>query len=140
MGVGLEHVYLDYILKCYPGAGLSKKKADRLALVAACSQYRFASLQELPNCKTVVGLGTLSGEVLTGYGKIGEIEGTHWPYIESQMLAIGIESVWVGYNPCYVMEKPGEAGGVYRVIWMAACEAGLNPIFHPEVKPFQFPE
>ena len=139
MGVGLHEIYLDYILKCYPAKGIPKKKDVRRELVDACRCYREASMAELLECKVVVGLGTLCGEVLTGYAKIGEIEGSFWRPIEPFMRSRFVH-VWIGYNPGYVMEKPGESGGVYRVLWKACEEAGLNPAFQKDVKPFNYPD
>lgn len=139
MSVDTDLVYFDFILKCYPAMKLPGKKADRLALVAACSCYRYESLKTLQHCKTVVGLGSLAGEVLTGYGKIGEVEGCSWVPIERPLRDLGI-NVWIGYSPGYALEKPSESQGIYRVLWKAAEEAGLNPVFDPSVKPFPFPE
>lgn len=137
MGVGLQHVFLDYILKCYPNQNLTKmKKEVRMEMVRACAPYRIESLMDLQHCKTLVGLGTLCGEVFTGYPKIGDTEGCEWVLMESRLREKYVNA-WIGYNPGYALEKPAETVGIYRVIWKACVAAGLNPKFDATVKPFE---
>jgi len=136
MSVPLELVYLDYIIKCYPGK-LPGVKSERMGYVAACSQYRFASLQDMPNLKALVALGSLGCETFTGDKTVGARAGAEWPPLGHTMKSL-VPHVWIGYSPGMLQEKPSEAGAIYRVIWAAAEEAGLAPQFNPNLKPFQF--
>jgi hypothetical protein len=81
-------------------------------------------------------LGTLGCELVTGSKEIGLWEGEKWPPLGYFMKQI-VPEVWIGYSAGYVQEKPSEAGGVFRVLWCAAEEAGLNPKV-TQVKPFNF--
>lgn len=125
MSVSLELVYLDYIVKCYP-TKLPGQKIERMACVAACSQYRFASLQELKQLRALVVLGSLGCEAMTMHKTIGDKAGAEW-MPASHLMRQFVPHVWVGFSPGLVKEKPSEAGSIYRVLWRAASEAGLNP-------------
>lgn len=135
MSVSAEDVYLDYIVKCYAGK-LPGKKEDRMACVRACSQYRFASLQKLTQLKAMVVLGSLGCETITLEKKIGNRAGAEWPPV-SPVMRQHVKHVWVGFSPGLLKEKPAEAGSIYRVIWMAAEEAGLQPQV-AKIKPYEF--
>lgn len=135
MSVNPEEVYLDYIVKCYPGK-LPGKKADRMACVNACSQYRYAALEKLPRLKSLVVLGGLGCEAMTMEKEIGKKAGCDWKPA-SMMMQQHVDTVWVGYSPGLVKEKPAEAGSIYRVIWMAAQQAGLNCKV-AKIKPYEF--
>lgn len=136
MSVPREMVYLDYILKCAPGK-LPGVKSERMGLVAACSQYRVASLQDMPSLGAVVVLGGLGCEAITGEKRIGAKTGAEWKPMGPYMQAI-ISHVWVGYSPGLLREKPSEAGSIFRVIWKAAEEAGLSPAINTAIKPYDF--
>lgn len=135
MSVNVEDVYLDYIVKCYPGK-LPGKKKDRMACVRACSQYRFASLEKLKALKAMVVLGALGCETMTFDKTVGNKAGAEWP-LASPIMSKYVDHVWVGFSPGLLAEKPAEAGSIYRVIWMAAEEAGLNPKT-ANIKPYEF--
>jgi hypothetical protein len=49
-----------------------------------------------------------------------------------------IKHVWIGFSPGLVKEKPSEAGSIYRVLFVAAEEAGLNPHV-AKIAPYEFP-
>lgn len=135
MSIDPATVYMDYIVKCYPKK-LPGQKADRMACVNACSKYRFASLQALKNLKAMVVLGSLGCETITMSKEIGTKAGAEWEPLSSMMKKY-IKHVWVGYSPGMLSEKPAEAGAIYRVIWKAAEEAGLNPTV-ANIKPYEF--
>lgn len=135
MSVNVEDVYFDYIVKCYPGK-LPGKKKDRMACVRACSQYRFASLQALKNLQSIVVLGAVGCEAITLNKTIGEKAGAEWEPVSPLMREL-VKEVWVGFSPGLLAEKPAEAGSIYRVIWSAAEEAGLNPKT-ANIKPYEF--
>lgn len=136
MSIDPKHVYMDYIVKCYPGK-LPGKKEDRMSCVRACSQYRLASLQALTNLKALVVLGGLGCETMTLNKTVGEKAGAEWAPASPVMKQIA-DHVWVGYSPGLLAEKPAEAGAIYRVIWAAAEEADLNPKT-AQIKPYEFP-
>lgn len=136
MSVKLEDVYLDYIVKCAPGK-MPGKKEDRMACVRACSQYRFAALQKLPHIKAIVGLGSLSCETFTMVKEVGKRAGADWEPI-SPIMKQHVDHIWIGISPGVLKEQPAEAGSIFRVIWMAAEEAGLNPEVDESVKPYDF--
>lgn len=125
MSLTTEQVYLDYIVKCWSGKKMPKQKAERLQCVEACSFYRFATLQNMPNLKKIVGMGTLSLEALTGSSEMKHFEGESWTPREVELRQFG--EVWITYSPAYLDEKPAEIPNVYRIIYTAAQQAGLDP-------------
>lgn len=136
MSVNLEDVYLDYIVKCAPGK-MPGQKADRMSCVNACSQYRFAALQNLPHLKAIVGLGSLSCETFTLVKEVGKRTGSDWKPI-SPIMQQHVDRIWIGMSPGVLKEQPAEAGSIFRVIWMAAEEAGLKPEVNQNMKPYEF--
>lgn len=136
MSVNVTEVYFDYIVKCYPGK-LPGKKDERMTCVRACSQYRFAALQKLPHLKAAVALGALGCETFTLDKTIGNKVGAEWEPV-SPMVRKFFKHIWIGYSPGMLKEKPSEAGAIFRVIWMAAEEAGFKVKVDPSVKPYVF--
>lgn len=124
MGIDPDTVYLDYIVKCY--GKLPTKKDERNVLVNAC-EYKLAALQTFKSLKAVVVLGKVGCEWVTGGSILGDWAGADWPLARNHTMHCIIPKVWVGYSPGYAMEKPSESGGIFRVIWKAAEEAGLKP-------------
>lgn len=138
MSVPRDEVYLDYIVKCYPNKGkLPGKKGDRMSCVAACSQYRYFALEQLTQLRALVVLGSLGCETMTQHKTIGDRAGAEWEPI-SLVMRRHVEHVWVGYSPGLLKEKPAEAGAIFRVIWKAAEEAGLEPQVNLKLKPYEF--
>lgn len=135
MGIDPDRVYMDYILKCYPKK-VSGKKADRMSQVSACSQYRLGTLEDMPQLAALVGLGSLCCEAFTGAKSVGEKQGAEWVPL-SPLMKRFVPHVWIGYSPGIVKEKASEAGAIFRVIWRAAEEAGLNPVL-TEITPYEF--
>lgn len=136
MSVPESLVYLDYIVKCYPKK-LPGQKADRMACVNACSQYRLASLQKLKKLRSLVVLGSLGCETFTMEKQIGLRQGTDWVPASPLVRQI-VPRVWVGFSPGLLENKPSEAGSIYRVIYIAAEEAGLKPQTNLKIKPYEF--
>ncbi len=135
MGVRVEDVYFDYIIKCH--GKLPGKKEDRMAVVRSCRQYLIASLQSLKNLRAVVGLGSIASEVLVGKTKVGDAEGTNWPPYEPA-LRHKLDHVWIAYDPLYAIESPVESGAIYRTIYQAALEAQLGPSVVSGVPSFNY--
>lgn len=139
MSLNLEtDVRLDYIVKCYPGKAMPSKKRDRLAIIEACSNYRFATLQSMPNLAACVGMGRLCLEAFNGSTEIGKFEGESW-WPHEALVKARLHHVWYTYSPHYLIEKPAETPGVYRILWTAAVEAGLKPVDNPEAFDFVWP-
>ncbi len=136
MSIDPTSVYLDYILKCYPNK-IPGKKDERMGLVRSCSQYRFGTLEDMPNLRSLVGLGGLCCETFTGEKTIGSKQGAEWRPL-SPLMQRHVSHIWIGYSSGIIREKPSEAGAIYRVIWAAAQEAGLNPVANMKVKPYEF--
>jgi len=136
MSVSLDNVFLDYIVKCCPGK-MPGQKENRMACVRACSQYRFAALQKLPHIKAIVGLGSLACETFTLVKEVGKRAGSDWEPI-SPIMKQYVDHIWIGMSPGVLKEQPSEAGSIFRVIWMAAEEAGLKPEVNLEIKPYDF--
>lgn len=136
MSVSLDAVFFDYIVKCCPGK-MPGKKEDRMTCVRACSQYRFAALQKLPHIKAIVGLGSLACETFTLVKEVGKKAGAEWAPI-SPIMKQHVDHIWIGMSPGVLKEQPSEAGSIFRVIWMAAEDAGLSPAVNEDMKPYQF--
>lgn len=137
MGIDRKFVWLDYVLKCAAGKQVPSRKAERLQCIEACSKYRFATLQTLPNLKAIVSMGRIALEAFTGNSELAKFEGMSWTPNESQVRDCGVGAIWVTYNPSYLLEKPAETPEVYRVIWRAAESAGLQPK-ETKVKPYKW--
>lgn len=133
MSIPRNTYYLEYILKCYPKPCKDfGKKAPRQAMIEACSRYRIATLQFVKP-KVIVCMGTTACEAVMGSSKIGEFEGTKWTPNEPLTREF-VDKVWITYNPAYGLEAPAEAVGIYRVLFTAAQEAGLNPVWNNKAK------
>ena len=125
MSLTTEQVYIDYTVKCWSGKKMPSQKAERLQCIEACSYYRFATLQNMPQLRKILVMGRLSLEALNGASEIGKFEGESWTPREPELKVYG--EAWVTFSPAYLTEKKAEIPNVYRVIWKAAEEAGLTP-------------
>lgn len=132
MSIPRSEYYLEYVLKCYPKPCKAfGKKAPRQQMIEACSKYWIATLQ-LVKPKVIVCMGRLACEFAMGSDKIGNYEGTKW--VPNHQLRNFINEVWITYNPAYGLEAPAEAVGIYRTLFTAAQDAGLNPLWNNKVK------
>lgn len=138
MSVDRKNVYVDYVLKCYPGNAKKqfKKKANRQVYYEVCSTYRVATLQ-LIKPKAIIAMGSKACEAFLGSDKVGDYEGTNWipdePFVREH-----VERLWISYSPAYALEAPAESVGIYRVLWFAAMEAGLQPKLNTKQTPFDY--
>lgn len=141
MSIDRADVYIDYVLKCYPSGNNKiikemKNKAKRQSFYEACSSYRIATLQLLKP-KAIVVLGAKSCEAFLGGDKLKDWEGTTWipdePFVREY-----IDEVWVSYSPFHALKSPGESVEIFRVLWHAAIDAGLNPKIDKTVKPHDY--
>jgi uracil-DNA glycosylase family 4 len=132
----LEGYYIDYIVKCYSGSNkLFGKKRERLQCIEACAIYRIATLQ-LFSPKAIIGMGPLCSLALIGR-EVGATEGTNWIPTES-FVGSCVDHVWITYAAGYPLKDPAESVGVFRTLFMAAKEAGLNPEIDKTVQPYDY--
>lgn len=140
MSLNLDRdIRLDYTLKCAPGKFLPSKKRDRLERIEACSGYRFATLQSMPNLSSLVAMGRVSLEAFNGSSDIGKFDGECWTPHEP-LIKGRLHHFWVTYSPAYLIEKPAETPNIYRTLWTAAVEAGLEPKEDASKFTFQWPD
>lgn len=127
-------VAYDYIYRCYT-KNPPRKKVDRASIILECNEYRFANLKKIKP-KAIVTLGQVPLEALTGKSQVkdfAERKVRAWEGVVRKY----VEHVWCTYSPNYpIVGDPGASVEMYRTIFMAAKEAGLNPKPVTDVKPF----
>lgn len=137
MSLKNSDVYVDYVLKCYTGKDKTiGRKAYRQEMIEACSVYRFATLQTIKP-KAIVAMGSKACEAFIGSEKVGNYEGTHWIPTEPAVREY-VPHIWVTYSPFYALEKPAESVTIYRTLFRAAEDAGLQPTLDENVTPFDY--
>lgn len=136
MSVSPSDVSYEYTIRCYPKDTLPSTKAGRAECIAECAEYRFATIAKLKP-KSIAVLGELSLEAFTGKTRIGQYEGQQVRAWEP-VVADYCTQVWIGYGLTYILMFPSDSYRVFRTIFMAAKEAGLNPVIDPTVKPFKW--
>jgi uracil-DNA glycosylase family 4 len=129
--------YIDYVLKCYPkNCRQFGTKAHRANMIEACATYRLATLQQMKP-RALVAMGTTACEAFTGSEKVSEWAGARWipnePFVREFL-----EGIWVTYSPGYALQGASESVPIYRTLFQAAEEAGLNPKFNPNVKHYDY--
>lgn len=131
-----EHVAYEYTLRCYAKNTLPTTKADRAVCIEECSHYRYDSIAKLQP-KAIAVLGQVSLEAFTGKTGIGgyvERKVRAWEPVVSRF----VREVHVGYSINYILTSPADTVGVFRVLFEAAKDAGLNPKLNPNVPPFSW--
>ena len=137
MSIMPSQVYVDYVLKCYPKNNKNiGKKAFRAEMIEACSTYRVATLQSI-RPKALIAMGTIACEAFTGSSEIKGYVGTSWTCNEPRIREI-VEKVWVSYSPAYPLEAPAESVPIYRTLFAAAEEAGLQPKLNKKTPLFDY--
>lgn len=137
MSVDPKDVAYEYTLRCYGGEdGIPTTKAGRAEVIEACSMYRFASVKRLKP-RSIVVAGQASFEAFTGGGKVGDNEGRKHRAWEG-VVRDYCEGVWCSYSINYILTSPSDTPRVFRTIYRAAEEAGLNPKLDPTVPPYQW--
>lgn len=134
MSVDPEDVGYEYTLHCYPKKDLPSTKSGRQVCIEECSQYRFATIAKIKP-RAIAVLGTVSLEAFTGKSRVGDYEGrtlTCWEPVVREHC----DTCWVGYSIAYCLVSPSDTYRVFRVLYMAAKDAGLNPKLNPLVPPF----
>lgn len=139
MSIPMEKVYLDYVLKCYPGKKVPGKKPERLVCIQQCDRFRIATLQTLFP-REIIAFGGLSLEAFCGHAmqNLKQYANAYWPPRDPRIAQI-VNRVWIGYSTGYPIQAPGEAHTQFGLLWMAAEAAGLNPVINENVQPFKFP-
>lgn len=136
MSIDPERVAYDYTLRCYAKGSLPTTKADRAVCIEECSSYRFASIAKV-SPRAIAVLGQVSLEAFTGRTQIG-----NWVeraiHATEQFVQDYVSEVWVGYSINYILTSPSDTPSVFRVLYSAAQDAGLNPKLNPNIPPFQW--
>lgn len=128
MSINRADYYLDYVLKCYPKPCKQfGTKAHRQVMIEACSKYLIATLQFVKP-KAIVLMGATACESVMGSDEVGSYEGTFWQP-KHPLLREYVDIVWITYSAAYGLKDPAESVGIYRVLFHAANDAGLFPIF-----------
>jgi uracil-DNA glycosylase family 4 len=125
------------VIKCFPKPNKAfGRKAHRAEMLEQCSVYRVATLQH-HKPKAIVAMGTTACEAFMGSAEIKEYEGARWipnePFVREY-----VPAVWVCYSPAYAIQDPSQSVPIYRTLFSAAEEAGLNPVFDPTVEPYDY--
>lgn len=136
MSVDPKHVSYEYTLRCYAKDALPSTKAERACCIEECAEYRFAVLKRLRPSSIAV-LGQVSLEAFTGKTQIGSWVGQRVRAWEPVVRDYS-EHVWVGYSLQYILVSPSDTPGVFRVLFQAAHDAGLNPRIDPTVPPYHW--
>lgn len=140
MSIPPEQVYLDYIVKCYPGKKMTGKKPQRLSYIQQCDRYRIATLQ-MVFPREIIGFGGLCLEAFCGHAmqNIGNFANAFWPPRDPRIAQM-VNRVWIGYSAGYPVAPgaAGEAQNQFGLLWMAAEAAGLKPVINEDVRPFKF--
>ena len=82
-------------------------------------------------------MGKMACEAFLGGKQTKDREGAKWQPVE-KVLRDYIKQIWVSYAPGYSLQDPSEIVTLYRVLFKAAEDAGLNPKFNPNVKMFEW--
>lgn len=134
MSVKLDDVAVDYVLRCY--GKTPKSKSERTTVIQECGSYRYKAIKRIKP-KVIVTLGELALFALTGKHQIGKAEGDRfraWEGVVNQYAP----HVWATYSLAYALTSPSGTPKVFRTMFSAAEEAGLNPQLNPRIKPFQW--
>lgn len=139
MSIPPSAVYLDYVVKCYPGKKLPSKKPERMYCIDICNRYLVATLQAVQP-KEIVAFGGLCLEAFLGHtgNQLKFFTGAFWTPRSEQIQKI-VSRVWIGYSIGYPIAAPGESDSQFGLLWMAAEAAGLEPKIDENVKPFKYP-
>lgn len=138
MSVDPNQVAYEYTLRCYPGRELPSTKAARAACIEECAEYRFHALARI-RPKAIAILGQVSLEAFTGRTKIGDNNDRALPCWEP-IVRDYCDHVWASYSLQSILgpHPPSDTPKVFRVLYRAAEEAGLNPELNPTVPPFKW--
>jgi uracil-DNA glycosylase family 4 len=138
MSISIRQVYFDYVLKCYSkGYKDIGKKAYRAECIEQCATYRVATLQQVKP-KVIVAMGAHAIEAFLGTCEMKEVVEARWEANEPFVRQCGVDGIWATYSPAYPLQDPAASVGIYRTIFSAAEEAGLNPTFNDKLPHYDF--
>lgn len=136
MSVPRNKVALDYTLHCYAKEAKLTTKASRAVAIEECAQYRFASIAKV-RPRVICVLGQASMEAFSGKTKLADCEGQEFKAWEG-VVREHSPMVWIGYSVAYALIAPSDSGRIFRTIFAAAKQAGLNPRLNPTIPPFRW--
>jgi len=122
LSLSSEDVWIDYTLKCPVG---NHKKADLRAYYSLC--WTAQPRDEIINNQSLVVCGALSSS-LVGGKNLTKVQGTR-----------DENGVWYVYSFKFLLMNPAACLSTWRVIYKAAEEAGLKPVYNFKVENFKFP-
>jgi hypothetical protein len=86
----------------------------------------------------VIGMGKLSSEILAGGSLLKKKVNTYWNPNIIIFWSLGIDKVWITYNPDAALYNPELLVGMSYVFGHAAREANIPVKFDYELKMFNF--
>lgn len=129
MSISIEDVAFDYTVRCYNKAGVASTKAARGPIIIACSSYRFKSIDKVEP-KAIVVSGSASLEAFTGKTKVSDYHENTVKAWEGRVRK-HVPHVWVCHSAAFAMTAASESIPIFRTVWQAAEEAGLEPVINP---------
>lgn len=129
MSVSKDDVAFDYTVKCNIPKGVANTKAERAPIIMECNRYRFSSIRKVKP-KAIVISGSVSLEAFTGKTNVGEYHESSVRAWERPVRDI-VTNVWVCHSAMYAMSSPAATVPIFRTVFQAAQEAGLNPRLNP---------
>ncbi len=136
MSISPDDVAFDYTVRCYSKGGVASTKAERSPIILSCSSYRFKSIAKVQPKAIVVSGGT-SLEAFTGKTKVGDFQEDCLKAWEGVVRKF-VKHVWVCHSAAYGMASPASIIPIFRTVFQAAEEAGLNPKINPKAKNLQW--
>lgn len=136
MQINPDDYQIQFTLKCHKPKNVLKKKPERLAAIQACQTYVLSELRNgSDHIRSIASMGSISCEAFFGGAQLKTKNG-----LKAQSHNKEIGKVWVTSSPasCLPPGSPSETYRLYRVLFMAAKDAGLNPQHNPNFKPFDF--
>jgi uracil-DNA glycosylase len=135
MSVSTKDVSIQFTLKCYKSKKQLKKKDERLEAIKACSVHSIGEFSQL-SPRTIICMGPISCEAFFNGAQAKTKAGWKWQSPATKI----VERVWVTNSPASAVPpaSPSESVELYRVLFKAAEEAGLNPCHNPNCKPYPF--
>lgn len=119
-----DDVWVDYLWKCPLPKQLKKKELEVTHRICWTSHPRAWGDAE---DKVIVLAGNYSAEFLAS-AKMADCHGKKH-----------ITGIWIAYSFLYLLMNPAECHPTACVLYKAAEEAGLSPVYNFDVPPFRFP-
>jgi hypothetical protein len=105
----------------------TNKRRRKMYLAENIHMDRLVDIIRLNSPCSVVGMGRLSCEVLTGGSILSKKVGADWDSgFPIAMRKIGVEKVWITYSPDAALYDPGLVVDISRVLGHAAMESNIK--------------